>query len=433
MVNMDYLQAAAFHEDAKRYGSILGLDSIRILMGELGDAGQKLKIVHVAGTNGKGSVCCFLASVLKEAGYLAGQFNSPAVFGLRDAYRINGVCISKEEYADGMQSIADACGRMTKKGLRHPTVFEVETALAFLWFFQKKCDIVLLEAGMGGRTDATNLIQKPLCSVITSVALDHTAFLGNTLEEIALAKAGIIKEGCPVVSDLQLPEVEGVLRQEAKSRRASYRTAVQMEQTCMESGQLSCIHPALGKLTLSMGGSYQAQNAALAIEALAILRQSGFPVQKEQIQKGIENAVWPGRFECICKKPLFYIDGAHNPAAAIQLKESLKRHFARLRRIGIMGVMADKPYGEMLDILLPLFERIYTVTPDNARALPADILAEEARKRGGLAFPEKSVESACKNALKQGKDVVITAFGSLFFLDEVKQWMNIQKQGGDLF
>ncbi len=431
-IKMDYTQAFQFHESTKSYGSILGLDSIRELMHELDDVWEKLEIVHVAGTNGKGSVCCFLASVLKEAGYQVGQYTSPAVFGMRDMYRLNGECILEEEYAFIMQEVADACGRMAEQGLRHPTVFEVETALAFLWFYRKKCDIVLLETGMGGSMDATNLIQKPLCSVITSVSMDHMAFLGNSLTEIAEAKAGIIKEGCPVVSAVQCPQVRQVIEQKAGERHAPYYTAKQIKQVLAEHGKLCCLHPELGILKLSMTGSYQTRNVSLAIETLAVLQGLGYPMQKKQICSGLEKAVWPGRFECICKHPLFYIDGAHNPVAAMQLKESLDLHFPHLRRIGIMGVMADKPYDEMLDILLPAFERIYTITPDNPRSLPAAVLAEEIQKRGGISFAEESIALACQKALKEGNDTVILAFGSLFFLNEVKQEVTGKKKGGDL-
>lgn len=427
---MDYRQAVRFHEAAKAYGSILGLNSIRALLQELGDIWKELKAVHIAGTNGKGSVCCFLASALTGAGYLTGQFNSPAVFGLRDAYRINGVCISEEEYAGCMEAVAWACRRMTKRGMRHPTVFEVETALAFVWFYRRECEIVVLETGMGGSTDATNLITDPLCSVFTSIGIDHTAFLGNTLEEITAVKAGIIKKGRPVISTVQAPAAERMLKQYASLQNAPFSTAEQMKEIQIGQGTLGCVHPRLGRLTLSMAGSYQAENAALAAAVLFSLRTYGYSLTEDDIRKGLEAAVWPGRFECICKRPLFYIDGAHNPDAAARLKESLLAHFPDRRRIGIMGVLADKPYGELLEILLPLFEKIYTVTPKNPRALPAEALAAEIKKRGTPACVAQSVSEACEKALEQGRDDVITAFGSLFYLDEVKK--EIKKKGGDI-
>lgn len=418
---MDYREAVKFHEDTKAFGSILGLHSIRALMGELGDVWKRLRVVHVAGTNGKGSVCCFLASVLKEAGYRAGQYSSPAVFGVRDAYRLNGERISKEEYAACMQEVADACGRMTKRGMRHPTVFEVETALAFLWFDICRCDIVLLEVGLGGSTDATNIIERPLCSVFTSIGMDHTAFLGNSLRQIAEVKAGIVKYGCPVVSDVQRGEAEGVLRRYAYANHAPYEEAVQMERVWAKDGMLVCRHPVLGELKLAMAGIYQAGNAALAAAVADRLQRQGYCLTAEQTVRGLEKAVWPGRFECIARQPLFYLDGAHNPDAAVKLRESLKLHFGEREKIGIMGVLSDKPYGEMLDLLLPSFSRIYTVTPPNERALPAKELAEEIGWRGGAALAQESVAAAVKEAVGSADGAVIAAFGSLFFLDEVKR------------
>ena len=421
---MNYAQAVSFHESAKDYGSILGLSGIKELMHELNDVWKELKIVHIAGTNGKGSVSCFLASVLKEAGYLVGQFNSPAVFDLREVYQINQTWISKEEYASCMEEVAASCKKMTEKGRRHPTVFEVETALAFLWFYRRKCDIVLLETGMGGSTDATNIIQKPLCSVFVSIQMDHMAFLGNTLREIAKIKAGIIKDDCPAVTVRQPKEVETVLRQTANARHAAFYTVPELPEGIIENDRLCYPYPDFGKICLSMTGNYQIENSALAIATLQVLREAGFSCTDSQIKKGIESAKWAGRFECLGENPCFYIDGAHNPAAAGQLAKSLSRQFQDYRKIGIMGVMADKNYGEMLDILLPYFQKIYTVTPDQIRSLPAETLAQEIKNRGGAAWAKDSIYEAVAAAVTEASEdssCMTAAFGSLYFLNEVKQ------------
>lgn len=421
---MDYAGAVSFHESAKAYGSILGLDSIRALMRELGDIWKEIKIVHVAGTNGKGSVCCFLAAALTEAGYCIGQYNSPAVFGLREAYQISGQWISREEYAACMQEAKAACGRMVSCGMRHPTVFEIETALAFLWFYKSKCDLVLLETGMGGSRDATNLIQTPLCSVITSIGMDHTDILGNSLGQIAAVKAGIIKEGCPVAAAVQPDEAGRVLREIAKAKCAPYYAAPKITDIWMEQGNLCYRHPVLETVALSMLADYQAENSALAIEALFLLREAGFPVTDTQIRTGMRKAHWAGRFECICRNPLFFIDGAHNFEAAKQLCASLIRQYPDAGRIGIMGVMRDKPYRKMLHELLPLFEMIHTVTPKNPRSLPAAVLAEEIRRMGGHAMAHErvslAVETAYAEAKKAGRGTMLAAFGSLYYLREVK-------------
>lgn len=420
---MTYEEACRFHDETESYGSIMGLESIRALMHELNDIWRDLKIVHVAGTNGKGSVCCFLASVFTEAGYRAGQFNSPAVFGRREVYKIGGREISKEEYASCMSEIVNACGRMLKKGLRHPTVFEVETALAFLWFYRKECDIVILETGMGGGTDATNLIEAPLCSVFTPIGMDHINFLGDSLARIAEVKSGIIKPNCPVIAARQPKEAEDVLKTRAEFLHSPYDTSPCIGESRIENGRLCYEHPDLGKLKLRMAGNYQAENSALAIRTLERLREYGFSYTSEQIRRGIERARWAGRFECVCESPLFYMDGAHNAEAAEQLKLSLLKLNPDLRRIGIMGVMADKPYGKMLDILLPLFEEIYVVEPDKTRALPPEVLAGEIARRGVRAVVAKNVASAVRSAYeaaKRDRDAMAAAFGSLYYLREVK-------------
>lgn len=430
---MTYEEAVALHESAKEYGSILGLDSIRNLMQELEDVWKNLKIVHIAGTNGKGSVCCFLASILKEAGYKVGQYNSPAVFDLREVYRIHGVEISKEEYANCMEQVNAACQRLVQQGKAHPTVFEIETAIAFLWFYQQNCDIVLLETGMGGSTDATNLIEQPLCSVLVSVSMDHMGFLGDTIEEIAKIKSGIIKENCPVVTVSQLPEVEKIFRTRAKEMAAEYQQILPVGKTWVEADRLCYEYPATGTIRLSMLGSYQVENSALAIETIRVLETKGYTITTEQLKKGLETAKWQGRFECLCKNPLFYVDGAHNEDGVKRLEESLRMHFPNRKKIGIMGVMSDKSYDAMLELLLPLFEKIYTVTPDNPRALSAELLAEVVSKKGTTAIAENTVAQAvvhaCEEAAKIGEDAMVVAFGSLYYLKEVKNAL-IKDYGG---
>lgn len=422
---MDYLQAVAYHEDAKVYGSILGLGSIRSLMGELGDVWRDLKIVHVAGTNGKGSVCCFLSSIFREAGYRVGQFSSPAVFDLREVYQVDGRWIGKEAYASCMERVAAACKSMCNKGLRHPTVFEVDTALAFLWFSQMKCDIVLLETGMGGGTDATNIIQEPLCSVVTSIGMDHMEFLGSSLAEIARAKAGIIKDGCPVVTAVQPEEAQGVLEDAAKKHGAICRRAAKINDWLIEGDKLYYLHPAFGEVCLSMTGAYQADNSSLALEAAFLLKTDYRRLTSDAIRRGLQTAMIPGRFERLCLEPEIYLDGAHNVDAAKKLRMTLEHNLAGKHRIGIMGVMADKCYGEMVDRLHGMFQEIYTVTPRNPRALPAEKLAEEIKKRQGRAKSYTEIEKAVRDAVvmaKEEKDgCVVVVFGSLYYLREVRQ------------
>lgn len=424
---MNYQQAEAFHEKAKAYGSILGLDNIRRLMYELGDVWKTLNIIHVAGTNGKGSVCCFLASMLKEAGYQVGQYNSPAVFSRREVYRINGEEISEEEYAACMERVRYGCEKLVEQGKPHPTVFEVETALAFLWFAEKKCDIVILEVGMGGSTDATNLITHPLCSVITSISRDHMKYLGDSIGEIAKIKSGIIKEGCPVVTAIQKEEAASVIHDCAKERHAPCYVAADLKSGRVSQGRRIIRHPKYGEIQLSMLGSYQVENAALAIEVIDILNKNGSTqVSEDAIRKGMLQACWQGRFECVSREPLIYLDGAHNLDGAIKLKETLIEGFESKKKIGIMGVMADKEYRRMIEILVPLFSKIYTVTPDNPRALPGEKLSEEINDLGFEGIFLKEIREAVKVAYREARseNLMVMIFGSLYYLNEVKETLH---------
>lgn len=456
---MDYEQARAYAANVSRSGSILGLDSIENLMQELGNIQEKLKTIHIAGTNGKGSVGAYLEQVLIEAGYRVGRYTSPAVFDPMEVWRINLNPMSHEEYADIMEQVKYACDRMVEKGLEHPTIFEVETAMAFLYFYQKKCDYVLLEVGMGGRTDATNLIQKPVCSVITSVSMDHMQFLGGTLSEIAYAKAGIIKKDCPVVTTMQKEATMEVIKAEAEKQHArlfiSNTSKVTGEKDSIREIQFA--YPGIGTVTTHLTGAYQVENACLAIKVL----KEVLKIADQTIIRGIEKTVWPGRFEIVGEQPLFIIDGAHNEDAAFKLRQTVENYFTNIPITYIIGVLADKEHKKVLEAMLPYAGAAFTVTPDNPRAMKAEELASEAeaivarlwKERAGK--PEKaqgagnspqgaenspqgagvmgslpkvracsSMKEAVQLALEHTKkDGVILAFGSLSYLKEIRQIM----------
>ena len=357
-----------------------------------------------------------------------------------------------EEYADIMEQVKCACDRMVEKGMEHPTIFEVETAMAFLYFYQKKCDYVLLEVGMGGRTDATNLIRKPVCSVITSVSMDHMQFLGNTLTEIAQAKAGIIKKDCPVVTILQKAEAMEAIKAEAEKQHARLYTA-DVSKVTVEIETLKEIrfdHPGLGTVTTRLTGTYQVENCCLAVTVL----KDVLGIADQTILDGIQNTVWPGRFEVIGEQPLFIIDGAHNEDAALQLSASVEKYFTNIPITYIIGVLADKEHKKVLEAMLPYAGAAFTVTPDNPRAMKAEELASEAEAivarlwkeragkpekvqgtenspqgAGGMEpLPKVSACSSMKEAVQLAlehtkKDGVILAFGSLSYLKEIRQIM----------
>ncbi len=420
---MTYDEAVEFADSTKKYGSILGLESIRNLMQELGNVQEQLHIIHVAGTNGKGSVCAFLSAALTEAGYRVGRYNSPAVFERREVFRIGETMISKEEYAAVFERVQTACEALKKRGCPHPTVFEVETAAAFLWFYEKKCDLVLLETGMGGETDATNLITHPVCGVLTSIGMDHMQYLGNTIEEIAKVKAGIIKKGCPVVALKQGDSVCEVIKNKAEecgSRCVLVEVPQYMQEAPIWGTTLQDVH--YGSVHTALGGIWQRENLSLALAVLKLLEESGYPITKEAVQSGIAKTIWHGRYEVLQTEPLFIIDGAHNPIAAKRLKETIEKDFTNREIIYIIGVLADKEHEKMLRLLLPGAKAVFTVTPDSPRALDGEILAKEARKYADNIWHVPDIGKAVKMAKETAKESdVILAVGSLSYLKEVKK------------
>ncbi len=443
-----------FLEKARALGSVPGLANMRNLMEELGNIQEKLAVIHVAGTNGKGSVCAMLEQILRMSGCRVGRYSSPAVFCEEERYQINGVYINKEAYRAILSEIAEACGRLTGRGLPHPTLFEIETALAFLWFYREDCQVVILETGMGGALDATNIIKKPLLSVITSISMDHMAFLGSTLSEIAAQKAGIIKEGCPVVTARQEPEVYEVLRSVCQEKHADLVLAdggmgnEAMEPWCTdgeaalmtedaggirnlryEDGYLVFDWEEFPNLKLSLLGAYQPENAVCAIQAIHRLNGSGFAIGDDTIRAALRNTVWPGRFEVISRSPLVVIDGAHNEDAAKKLLETLKLGFTNRKIIYIIGVFKDKEHEKMLTLMLPMAEKVYTVTPPGPRGLPGEILCAEAGKCHGNVQCAASVREALEAAVQDAGQMteegqlhkpMILAFGSLSYLGELK-------------
>ena len=440
---MTYEESRAYIKDAEKYGSIPGLDTIKALLHYLDNPERSLSVIHVAGTNGKGSVTAFLYTVLIKAGYHAGRYTSPAVFHYRERFETDGRVISREEFAHCMNAVAGAVSRMTADGHPHPTSFELETAAALVFFAEKKCDIVIIEAGMGGSLDATNVFDKPVLSVITSIGMDHMEYLGNTLAEIAEQKAGIIKEGCPMVSALQEPEAETALKKACEKCGIPYITADPGGAVLSaEADDLAVSeHPRQrfiydGTLyEISLPGMHQIQNAVLALKALEILHERGFPTTPEERKEGLSETVWEGRLSVIMRQPCFIVDGAHNPHGARMLAESLKRYFPWItddpgrketdhpHLIFITGIFKDKDYDGILSLTCPLADEIIAVeTPGNRRALPAEKLAEKAKKymRTGTVRSEGSIYAAVSHALGEASpEDVIVSFGSLSFIKDI--------------
>ncbi|MCM1044606.1 MAG: bifunctional folylpolyglutamate synthase/dihydrofolate synthase [Candidatus Gastranaerophilales bacterium] len=406
-------------------GIVPGLEGIRELCRRLGNPQDALSFVHIAGTNGKGSTLAFVSTVLKCAGYKVGRYLSPTIFHYRERIQVGGRPISKAALCEGIELVQGVCEEMVREGWSQPTAFEVETALAFWYFHKKACDIVVLEAGMGGSLDATNIVTTTVTSVITSVGMDHMKFLGNTLREIALQKAGVIKEGCPVVLLEQSEEVSRVVEQAAGEKGARLIVARGSDAVRIRSGleRQRFDYGGLKGLEISLAGTFQIDNAVLAIETIRTLAGQGYSVKEEALRRGLRETVWRGRFSVLRKNPLFVVDGAHNEDAAQKLAQTIEIYFTNRRIIYIMGVLKDKEYEKIIDLTHKYADQIITVTPpDNPRAMHAYELAREIARVHPLVTAVDSLEEAVEmSLLLAGKEDVILAFGSLSYLGRLME------------
>lgn len=419
---MNYEESRAYIEKSQGGQWIFGLDSMRELAKRLGNPQDDLSFVHVGGTNGKGSVIAYLYSTLTRAGYRVGRYISPTLYTYRERMEINGKRISKEKFAGYVTRIAEIIGEMTGEGLTSPTPFEIETAVAFQFFKDENCDIVLLEVGLGGEDDATNIITNTKLALLVSISMDHTAILGNTLGEIAEKKAGIIKKGCHVVTAAQAPEAMEKILARCEELGAACTVSDDTAVTVLrESVQGQTFSYKGEEYELSLAGVCQEQNAALALDALIVLSETGYPTTLEQRKEGLKAAKWNGRFTVISEKPMFVVDGAHNPAAADMLVDSIKHYFGGKRLIYIIGMFADKDYKYVIEKTAPYADKILTIqTPDNPRALPAEELAQVVREFHGDVQAMPCIREAVETAFAlAGEDDVILSFGSLSFIGEI--------------
>ncbi|MCM1047685.1 MAG: bifunctional folylpolyglutamate synthase/dihydrofolate synthase [Clostridiales bacterium] len=422
---MNYIEAMEYIGSIQRYGSVLGLQNMQRLCERLGNPQESLKFVHIAGTNGKGSVLAYVSTVLWTAGYKVGRYISPTIQDYRERFQINGKSIAKTKFCAYLEQVKQAVWQMEAEGLSHPTPFEIETAIAFLYFADKKCDIVVLETGLGGRLDATNIISTTVCAVLTSISMDHMAVLGKSLEEIAKQKAGIIKDNCRVVSCRQKLEAAKVIEDTAKAHGARLTVADSAMASHIKYGlsKQSFSYGKYKKLEITMSGEYQIDNAVLALEVINALQDEGFKISEDKLRQGLLLTKWLGRFSVIGKKPLFIIDGAHNEDAAKRLAESVRFYFTNKRIIYIMGVLADKEYDKIISETYELAQHIIAIKPPhNARALDAYELAAALKEYHNSVTVADSISEAVEMAyLLAGKDsdTVIIAFGSLSYLGEL--------------
>ena len=403
-------------------GSIPGLSRTRELLARMGNPHDKLKFVHIAGTNGKGSTASMLASVFTAAGYKTGLYTSPYINCFNERMQISGEMIEDGELIDIVNFVQPHAEAMTD----HPTEFELVTAIAMEYFARHECDIVMLEVGMGGELDSTNVISTPELAVICNIGLDHTDVLGSTLEEIAAAKAGIIKGGDAVLYRCG-ESVEKVFEEKCaqtgtKLHKANFESIHPLSRS-FEGQSFDC-----GErkgIEISLLGEHQLRNAAVVLTAVDVLKEKGWNISEEQLRHGLKTTSWPGRFELLRKDPVFIADGGHNPQCMAALAENIVSFLPDCPITALTGVMADKDFSDMYRLVAPYITRFVTVTPDNPRAMKAEALAEVLASYGKPVTACQTVEEGVKTAisLTEAQGAVL-AFGSLYMLGDIRSAVN---------
>ena len=419
---MNYEEAISHIQSQNTFGMKLDLYRIETLMKHLGNPQDKLKFVHIAGTNGKGSTSSFCFHILKETGQKIGLFTSPYIQRFTERIRVNDEEIPEEEVAKITEKIVKVVNKYPKNEER-PTWFEIVTAISFVYFYEQKCDIVVLEVGLGGNLDATNIIKESLVSIITAIGYDHMNVLGNTLEEIAEKKAGIIKKGGNAVVYPQAENILNVFRDKAEKENANLNIVNEnnIERISYSLEGQTFNYKNMKNLEISLLGEYQVYNAVTAIEALEKI------VSEEQIREGLKKTTWAGRMELLSKTPIFFLDGAHNTHGVLALAENLKT-LLNLKKdekiVFILGVLKTKDPTEMLRIIKDIADTIVCVTPNNDRAMSSEELKDLVNKEGIQSYKADSIEEAIGFA--RAKNLPICAFGSLYYIGAVRDYFGLK-------
>lgn len=420
---MNVEQCIEYIHSKFRKGSIPGLHRIGELLEMLGNPQRELKFVHIAGTNGKGSTAAMTAAILNAAGYRTGLFTSPYIYRFHERIQLCG-----EQIADGdLEEVVNQIYPYAEKMADPPTEFELVCAIAFEYYRRKQADIVVLECGMGGLMDATNIIPRPEVAVITNIGLDHTDMLGDTLEAIANAKAGIFKEGGHAVIYRGTPGVEAVFERVCAEkymtlRRADFESLVNKSRSLF--GQVfDC--GGRRSIELPLLGEHQMFNASVVLSIVDSLTAQGWHITEAHIREGLKTVTWPGRFDIVCREPLFIIDGGHNPQCIEALVKNIRDYLADRRVIALVGVLADKDYAEMFRPVMELVERFVCITPDSPRKLEADDLAAYLRGVGARAEGCGEMERGIRRCLElAGRDGVVLCFGSLYSIGAVRDTLD---------
>lgn len=417
---MTYEEALQKINDRLLFGVKPGLERIQALCDALGNPEKRTRFVHVAGTNGKGTTCTLIASVLHAAGYRTGLYTSPYVLDFRERFRIDGEMIPKTELVEAVERVLPAAEKLEAAG-ETVTEFEFITVLALDWFARRGCDFVVLEVGLGGRMDATNVIDTPEAAAIASISLDHTAVLGDTLEQIAFEKAGIIKSGGAVAVYADNPEcvaqeISTICAERGAKLHIADESRMQMRGTSLAGTEFTWDGLAL---TTPFTGAHQMHNAATALTVVDILRERGVQISDDALQKGFSSAYIPARMERLSEKPLVILDGGHNPGCAAALHEVLATHLSGRKIAAVMGIMSDKDSMRYLARVAPQFSKIVTLAPHNPRALTAEALAEEARAFCADVTAASTVEEALALSRVEGDEVLVIC-GSFFLANEIR-------------
>lgn len=427
---MNYQECIYYLEKEVGFGSVPGLERIESLCEKLGNPEQKLSVIHIAGTNGKGSAVAMLSSILKEAGYRVGTYTSPHLDRYNERFLINGEEISDTDFAAEITLMKETCAELAAEGKDVPTLFEIVTGAAFHYFYEQKVDILILEVGLGGKYDATNIVPHPLLSLIMSISIDHTDFLGDTIEKIAAEKAGIIKKNCPVVLYSQDDIVYNIMKDVANQMDAPLYCLKDAEITItsqtLEGTVFSVKHKSMSleNLELSLLGSYQIDNCLTVLEACEVLRKNGLALSEEAIRKGLKNARWAGRMEICGRNPLVILDGAHNADGIAQLAKSLSIYFKDKKVTLILGVLGDKEYHKMAEYILPYAGSVILTEPHSERKLDVFSLARSISNHTGTIYTEKEIEDAFEKALSiTPADGIILCCGSLYMIGAMRSYL----------
>ncbi|MGN0978467.1 MAG: bifunctional folylpolyglutamate synthase/dihydrofolate synthase [Faecousia sp.] len=400
-------------------GSIPGLGRTQTLLAKMGNPEKKLKFVHIAGTNGKGSTAAMTASILRKAGYRTGLYTSPYIYRFHERMQVDGVEISDEDLAAITEYVRPLADSMAES----PTEFELVSCIAFEYFCRKQCDIVVLEVGMGGAMDSTNVIETPEVAVITNIGLDHTEYLGDTVEKIAQTKAGIFKENGHAVVYRGTPSVEAVFERVCAEKHVSLKKAdfdsLKLESRSLEGQVFDC--GGRQDLVLPLLGDHQLHNAAVVLAIADTLIEEGWHITEDNIRQGLQDVRWPGRFDIVSRDPLFIIDGGHNPQCIEALVKNIQDYLTGRRVIALTGVLADKDYADMYKPVMPLVNKFVCITPPNPRKLESAQLAAYLREAGADAQSCKSVAEGVDKAIAlAGQDGVVLCFGSLYSIGAIR-------------